>query len=83
MIRFKKYIHINWQLYDDNGQKTGQKVALSNPGVPLVKDGKPVILDENGNEVASHDFKLAGQSMPVYSDATEQISFSSCNYFAF
>ena len=64
-------------IYDDNGQKTGQKVALSNPGVPLVKDGKPVILDENGNEVASHDFKLAGQSMPVYSDATEQISFSS------
>ena len=64
-------------IYDDNGQKTGQKVALSNPGVPLVKDGKPVILDENGNEVASHDFKLTGQNMPVYSDATEQISFSS------
>lgn len=64
-------------IYDDNGQKTGQKVALSNPGVPLVKDGKPVILDENGNEITSHDFKLTGQIMPVYSDATEQISFSS------
>lgn len=64
-------------IYDDNGQKTGQKVALSNPGVPLVKDGKPVILDESGNEVTGHNFTLSGQNMPVYSDATEQIAFSS------
>lgn len=36
-----------------------------------------MILDEDGNEVSTHDFKLSGQSMPVYSDATEQIPFSS------
>lgn len=64
-------------IYDDNGQKTGQKIALSNPGTPLVKDGKPVILDESGNEVTGHNFTLSGQNMPVYSDATEQIAFSS------
>ncbi|TLS98939.1 flagellar hook capping FlgD N-terminal domain-containing protein [Aliarcobacter cibarius] len=64
-------------IYNDEGKKTGQKVALSDPGIPLVKEGKLVILDEDGNEVSTHDFKLSGQSMPVYSDATEQIPFSS------
>ena len=64
-------------IYDENGKKTGQKIALSNPGTPLVKDGNLVILDEEGVEIKDHKFKSSGQSMPVYSDATEQISFSS------
>ncbi|WP_198305164.1 flagellar hook assembly protein FlgD [Arcobacter vandammei] len=64
-------------IYDDKGQKTGQTIALSNPGSPLLKDGKPVILDADGNEVANHSFALTGSSIPVYSDSVEKISFSS------
>lgn len=64
-------------IYGEDGKKTGQKIALSNPGTPLVKDGNLVILDEEGVEIKDHKFKSSGQSMPVYSDATEQISFSS------
>lgn len=64
-------------IYGEDGKKTGQKIALSNPGTPLVKDGNLVILDEEGVEIKDHKFKSSGQSMPVYSDATEQIAFSS------
>ena len=64
-------------IFNEKGERTGEKVVLTNPGVPLIKDGNIVILDEAGDEVASHNFSMAGESIPVYSDATEQISFSS------
>ncbi len=64
-------------IYDDKGQKTGQTIALSNPGTPLIKDGNIVVLDEDGKEVANHGLKLSGNSIPVYSDSVEKIAFSS------
>ncbi len=64
-------------IYDDDGNKTGQTIALESIGNPLIKDGKPVILDQDGNEVKEHDFKLTGSTIPVYSDQTEQIPFTS------
>lgn len=64
-------------IYDDEGNKTGQTIALESIGNPLIKDGKLVILDQDGNEVKEHDFKLAGSTISVYSDQTEQIPFSS------
>ncbi|QKF72582.1 flagellar hook assembly protein [Aliarcobacter faecis] len=64
-------------IYDDDGNKTGQTIALESIGNPLIKDGKPVILDQDGNEVKEHDFKLTGSTIPVYSDQIEQIPFTS------
>ncbi len=64
-------------IFNEKGERTGEKVVLTNPGVPLIKDGNIVILDEAGDEVASHNFSMAGESIPVYSDAIDQISFSS------
>lgn len=64
-------------IYDDNGQKTGQTIVLSSPGTPLIKDGKPVILDENGEQVTNHSYKVTDNSIPVYSDTFEKIAFSS------
>lgn len=64
-------------IFNEKGEKTGEKVVLEKPGIPLVKDGNVVILDEAGDEMKNHNFSMAGESIPVYSDAIEQISFSS------
>lgn len=67
---------INGEIFDENGNKTGYKVALSNPGEPLLRDGKPVILNENNDELTSHNYNLAGVTLPVYSDVLTTIPFS-------
>ena len=64
-------------IYDDSGKKTGQMIALSNPGEPLLRDGKPVVLDEEGQEVSDHNYTATASSIPVYSDEFEKIAFTS------
>lgn len=64
-------------IFNEKGERTGEKVVLTNPGVPLIKDGNIVILDEAGDEVVKHNLSMAGESIPVYSDTIDQISFSS------
>lgn len=59
-----------------DGEKTGNKIALQEPGVPLVKDGKLVILDSNNKELSDHKYELVGDSVPVYSDELTSIPFS-------
>lgn len=59
-----------------DGEKTGNKIALQEPGVPLVKDGKLVILDSDNKELADHKYELVGDSVPVYSDELTSIPFS-------
>ena len=65
------------EILDANGEKTGQKVTLSAPGTLVLKDGKPVILDENNNEVADTGIEVDGRARPVYSDEVATIPFSS------
>lgn len=64
-------------IYNDKGEKTGQVIVLSNPGEPLLRDGKPVILDENGEEISEHSYTATGSMIPVYSDEFEKIAFTS------
>ena len=59
-----------------DGEQTGTKIALQEPGVPLVKDGKLVILDSDNKELADHKYELVGDSVPVYSDELTSIPFS-------
>ena len=59
-----------------DGEKTGEKIALKEPGVPLVKDGKLVILDADNKEISDHKYELVGDSVPVYSDELTSIPFS-------
>ncbi len=39
-------------LYNEKGEKTGQTIVLESLGKPLVKDGKLVVKDADGNEVS-------------------------------
>jgi len=65
------------EILDEDGKPTGKKIALQNPGQPLIKDGKLVVLDENNKEIADHKYELVGAKTPVYSDQLTSIPFSS------
>lgn len=69
--------NVNGEILDDKGNKTGNKIVLTSPGVPLVSDGKLTILDENNEKVADHKYSLAGVSVAVYSDQLTTLPFSS------
>ena len=64
-------------LYNEKGEKTGQTIVLESLGKPLVKDGKLVVKDANGNEVADHKYVANGKSTVVVSDETVSMPFSS------
>lgn len=68
--------NVNGEILDDKGNKTGNKIVLTSPGVPLVNDGKLTILDENNQKIADHKYSLAGVSVAVYSDQLTSIPFS-------
>ncbi|MDZ7819064.1 MAG: flagellar biosynthesis protein FlgD [Aliarcobacter sp.] len=74
--RFLDY-NINGEIFDINGNKTGEKIVLTGPGQPLVSDGKLTILDANNEKVSNHNYALAGSTVPVYSDQLTTIPFSS------
>lgn len=67
---------LNGEILDESGDKTGYKVALANPGEAILRDGKPVILDENLEEVEDSGYTMEGQILPVYSDQLVSIAFS-------
>lgn len=69
--------NVNGEILDEKGNKTGNKVVLTSPGVPLVSDGKLTILDENNVAIADHKYKLADVTLPVYSDQLTSLPFSS------
>jgi len=52
------------------------KVALNNPGNPIIKDSSLVIDDADITEVSDHNYALAGLSSAVYSDELTDIPFS-------
>lgn len=64
------------EILDESGSKTGYKVALQDPGEVILKEGKPVILNENNEEVSDSGYTLEGQVLPVYSDQLTSIPFS-------
>ena len=64
-------------LYDEKGEKTGQTLVLESLGKPLVKDGKLVVKDADGNEVADHKYVASGKSNVVVSSETTTFPFSS------
>lgn len=68
--------NVSGEILDEAGTKTGYKIALSNPGEPLVKNGKLVLLNSNNEEVSSHNYELAGVSSYVYSDKLTSVPFS-------
>ena len=64
-------------LIDEKGEKTGQTLVLESLGKPLVKDGKLVVKDADGNEVADHKYVASGKSNVVVSSETTTFPFSS------
>ena len=64
-------------LYNEKGEKTGQTLVLESLGKPLVKDGKLVVKDADGNEVSDHKYVANGKSTVVVSDETVSMPFSS------
>ena len=64
-------------LYNEKGEKTGQTLVLESLGKPLVKDGKLVVKDADGNEVTDHKYVANGKSTIVVSDETVSMPFSS------
>lgn len=64
-------------LIDEKGEKTGQTIVLEILGKPLVKDGKLVVKDADGNEVADHKYVASGKSNVVVSSETTTFPFSS------
>lgn len=64
------------EILDDNGNKTGNKIVLTNPGQPLVSNGALTVLDANNNKV-TNKYSLSGVTIAVYSDQMTTIPFSS------
>ena len=64
-------------LFDEKGEKTGQTIVLESLGKPLVKDGKLVVKDADGNEVADHKYVASGKSTLILSSETTTFPFSS------
>lgn len=64
-------------LIDEKGEKTGQTLVLESLGKPLVKDGKLVVKDADGNEVADHKYVANGKSTVVVADEIVSMPFSS------
>ena len=64
-------------LYDEKGEKTGQTIVLESLGKPLVKDGKLVIKDEDGNEVSDHNYLVSNKASAILSSETTSMPFSS------
>ena len=64
------------EILDDKGNKTGNKIVLTAPGVPLVSDGKLTVLDVNNEKITNHKYTLAGVTVPVYSDQLTTLPFS-------
>ena len=56
------------EILDSNGKKTGEKIVLTSPGLPLISDGKLTVLNSNNEKITDHKYTLAGVSVPVYSD---------------
>jgi len=68
--------NVNGEIIDSNGDLTGYKIALNNPGEPIVNEGSLVILDSSNEIVEGHNYELAGMSSIVYSDELTDIPFS-------
>lgn len=64
-------------LIDEKGEKTGQTLVLESLGKPLVKDGKLVIKDEDGNEVSDHNYLVSNKASAILSSETTSMPFSS------
>ena len=64
------------EIIDSSGNKTGNKIVLTAPGIPLVSDGKLTILDNNNEAITDHNYSLAGVTIPVYSDQLTTLPFS-------
>ena len=64
------------EILDSKGVKTGNKIVLTSPGVPLVSDGKLTVLDSNNEKITNHKYSLAGVTVPVYSDQLTTLPFS-------
>lgn len=64
------------EILDDKGNKTGNKIVLTSPGIPLVSDGKLTVLDSNNAQIANNKYSLAGVTAPVYSDQLTTLPFS-------
>ncbi len=69
--------NVKGEILDAEGNVTGNKVALKSPGEAIIKDGLPVILDANNEEISSSGYTMEGQVLPVYSDQLVSIPFSS------
>ena len=64
------------EILDSNGKKTGEKIVLTSPGLPLISDGKLTVLNSNNEKITDHKYTLAGVSVPVYSDQLTTLPFS-------
>jgi len=64
------------EILDSTGKKTGEKIVLTKPGLPLVSDGKLTVLDANNEKITNHKYTLAGVTVPVYSDQLTTLPFS-------
>ena len=64
-------------LFDEKGEKTGQTIVLESLGKPLVKDGKLVVKDEDGNEVSDHNYLVSNKASAILSSETTSMPFSS------
>ena len=64
-------------LYNEKGEKTGQTIVLESLGKPLVKDGKLVVKDADGNEVSDHNYLVSNKASAILSSETTSMPFSS------
>lgn len=63
-------------ILDENGEPTGQRLALNSPGQPIIKDGKLEIFDSENNQVTDHKYELGNSQNFVYSNELSSIPFS-------
>jgi len=62
-------------LYDEKGEKTGNTIELESPGTPKMKDGKLIIKDKDGKEIADHKYVLNGQNTTIVANEPTKFPF--------
>lgn len=62
------------EILDEDGKPTGNKFVLKNPGELALKDGKPVVLDKDNEEV-ENTYTYTGMTSPVYSTEISTVPF--------
>lgn len=64
-------------ILNEEGQKTGETIALESLGKPVYKDGKLIVKDSSGNIIEDHKYFINGRTSIIFDKEEVSMPFSS------